>query len=161
MKLGLGEIGRIPSCLNYFATTIATSIVARLSIELKYQLLSFSFFRMALIPPSYCFVAFPPRTKEGLVIFGKNSARPRGEVQEVVYFAAATHDPGCKVEVNTVLLCQFNKEFSSDLICCILYDSHTGQYFKIICFSVRLVLSSSPSHLVMFISLSPVPLVST
>nr|XP_056713464.1 secernin-1 [Euleptes europaea] len=53
---------------------------------------------MALIPPSFCFVAFPPRTKEGLVIFGKNSARPRDEVQEVVYFAAAAHDPGCKVE---------------------------------------------------------------
>lgn len=32
-------------------------------------------------------------------MFGKNSARPRDEVQEVVYFAAATHDPGSKVEV--------------------------------------------------------------
>nr|XP_003222221.1 PREDICTED: secernin-1 [Anolis carolinensis] len=53
---------------------------------------------MALPPPSYSFVAFPPHTKDGLVIVGKNSARPRDEVQEVVYFAAATHDPGCKVE---------------------------------------------------------------
>uniref|UniRef100_A0A8D0G8E4 Secernin 1 n=1 Tax=Sphenodon punctatus TaxID=8508 RepID=A0A8D0G8E4_SPHPU len=53
---------------------------------------------MAVAPPSYCFVAFPPRTKDGLVVFGKNSARPRYEVQEVVYFPAATHDPGCKVE---------------------------------------------------------------
>ena len=32
-------------------------------------------------------------------MFGKNSARPRDEVQEVVYFAAAAHDPGSKVEV--------------------------------------------------------------
>uniref|UniRef100_A0A8D0FTB8 Uncharacterized protein n=1 Tax=Strix occidentalis caurina TaxID=311401 RepID=A0A8D0FTB8_STROC len=49
---------------------------------------------MAAAPPSYCFVAFPPCSKEGLVVFGKNSARPRDEVQEVVYFAAAAHDPG-------------------------------------------------------------------
>lgn len=54
---------------------------------------------MAGAPPSYCFVAFPPRTKDGCVVFGKNSARPREEVQEVVYFAAAAHDPGSKVEV--------------------------------------------------------------
>lgn len=59
---------------------------------------------MALIPPSFCFVAFPPRTKEGLVVFGKNSARPRDEVQEVVYFAAATHAPGCKVEVKSIIM---------------------------------------------------------
>ncbi|XP_015285177.1 PREDICTED: secernin-1 [Gekko japonicus] len=64
---------------------------------------------MALIPPSYCFVAFPPRTKEGLVIFGKNSARPRDEVQEVVYFAAATHDPGCKVECTYIEIDQVPK----------------------------------------------------
>ncbi|XP_076698638.1 ankyrin repeat domain-containing protein 50-like [Callospermophilus lateralis] len=45
--------------------------------------------RMARGPPSYCFVAFPPRAKDGLVVFGKNSARPRDEVQQVVYFSAA------------------------------------------------------------------------
>lgn len=55
--------------------------------------------RMAAAPPSYCFVAFPPCSKDGLVVFGKNSARPRDEVQEVVYFAAAEHEPGSKVEV--------------------------------------------------------------
>ncbi|XP_060104700.1 secernin-1 isoform X2 [Heteronotia binoei] len=64
---------------------------------------------MALIPPSYCFVAFSPRTKEGHVIFGKNSARPRDEVQEVVYFAAATHDPGCKVECTYIEIDQVPK----------------------------------------------------
>ncbi|KAG8139143.1 hypothetical protein E2320_001913 [Naja naja] len=53
---------------------------------------------MDVAPPSYCFVAFPPTTKDGHAVVGKNSARPRDEVQEVVYFAAATYDPGCKVE---------------------------------------------------------------
>ncbi|XP_062984733.1 secernin-1 [Elgaria multicarinata webbii] len=64
---------------------------------------------MALAPPSYCFVAFPPHTKDGLVVVGKNSARPRDEVQEVVYFAAATHDPGCKVECTYIEIDQVSK----------------------------------------------------
>ncbi|XP_066483981.1 secernin-1 [Tiliqua scincoides] len=64
---------------------------------------------MALAPPSYCFVAVPPHTKDGLVVFGKNSARPRDEVQEVVYFAAATHDPGCKVECTYIEIDQVPK----------------------------------------------------
>nr|XP_054361224.1 secernin-1 isoform X2 [Mirounga angustirostris] len=55
---------------------------------------------MAAPPPSYCFVAFPPRAKDGLVVFGKNSARPRDEVQEVMYFSAADHEPESKVESN-------------------------------------------------------------
>lgn len=55
---------------------------------------------MAVAPPSYCFVAFPPWAKDGMVVFGKNSARPRDEVQEVVYFPAADHDPESKVEVS-------------------------------------------------------------
>ncbi|XP_025837240.1 secernin-3-like isoform X2 [Agrilus planipennis] len=40
--------------------------------------------------PQSCdtFVALPPLTKHG-VIFGKNSDRPKGEVQEVVYFPAS------------------------------------------------------------------------
>ncbi|KAK2096118.1 hypothetical protein P7K49_025152 [Saguinus oedipus] len=53
---------------------------------------------MAAAPPSYCFVAFPPCAKDGLVVFGKNSARPRDEVQEVVYFSAADHEQESKVE---------------------------------------------------------------
>ncbi|XP_053215554.1 secernin-1 [Podarcis raffonei] len=64
---------------------------------------------MALAPPSYCFVAFPPHTKDGLVVIGKNSARPRDEVQEIVYFAAATHDPGCKVECTYIEIDQVPK----------------------------------------------------
>lgn len=58
---------------------------------------------MAGAPPSYCFVAFPPRAKDGLVVFGKNSARPRDEVQEVVYYSAADHEPESKVEVGHAL----------------------------------------------------------
>lgn len=67
-----------------------------------------SLFRMAVAPPSYCFVAFPPRAKDGLVVFGKNSARPRDEVQEVVYFSAANHEPGSEVEVSRMSQSQRN-----------------------------------------------------
>ncbi|NXK62017.1 SCRN1 protein, partial [Sylvietta virens] len=65
--------------------------------------------RMAAAPPSYCFVAFPPCSKDGLVVFGKNSARPRDEVQEVVYFAAAEHEPGSKVECTYIEIEQVPK----------------------------------------------------
>lgn len=58
---------------------------------------------MAAAPPSCCLVAFPPRAKDGLVVFGKNSARPRDEVQEVVYFPAADHEAESKVEVSDAL----------------------------------------------------------
>ncbi|XP_072820839.1 secernin-1 isoform X3 [Vicugna pacos] len=61
---------------------------------------------MAVAPPSYCFVAFPPRAKDGQVVFGKNSARPRDEVQEVVYFSAADHDPESKVECTYISIDQ-------------------------------------------------------
>ncbi|XP_026930989.2 secernin-1 isoform X3 [Acinonyx jubatus] len=61
---------------------------------------------MAVAPPSYCFVAFPPRAKDGLVVFGKNSARPRDEVQEVVYFSAADHEPDSKVECTYISIDQ-------------------------------------------------------
>ncbi|XP_071591703.1 secernin-1 isoform X1 [Heliangelus exortis] len=64
---------------------------------------------MASAPPSYCFVAFPPCSKDGLVVFGKNSARPRDEVQEVVYFAAAAHDVGSKVECTYIEIEQVPK----------------------------------------------------
>ncbi|KAM3822255.1 secernin-1 isoform 2-T2 [Vipera latastei] len=64
---------------------------------------------MDVAPPSYCFVAFPPSTKDGHVVVGKNSARPRDEVQEIVYFAAATYDPGCKVECTYIEIDQVPK----------------------------------------------------
>ncbi|XP_025095928.1 secernin-2-like isoform X3 [Pomacea canaliculata] len=51
-------------------------------------------------PPSSCdtFVALPPATSNGQVIFGKNSDRPGLEVQEVVYIPEMDHSPGCKVQ---------------------------------------------------------------
>ncbi|XP_047550142.1 secernin-1 isoform X2 [Lutra lutra] len=64
---------------------------------------------MAVAPPSYCFVAFPPRAKDGLVVFGKNSARPRDEVQEVMYFSAADHEPGSKVECTYISIDQVSR----------------------------------------------------
>nr|XP_015217772.1 PREDICTED: secernin-2 [Lepisosteus oculatus] len=45
-----------------------------------------------------CFVSLPPGSQRDEVIFGKNSDRPSDEVQEVVYFPAASHPPGSKVE---------------------------------------------------------------
>ncbi|XP_035267303.1 secernin-3 [Anguilla rostrata] len=50
--------------------------------------------------PSSCdtFVALPPSTLGQRVVFGKNSDRPCDEVQEVVYFPAANHEAGQKVE---------------------------------------------------------------
>ncbi|XP_066555005.1 secernin-2 [Amia ocellicauda] len=45
-----------------------------------------------------CFVALPPGSLADQVVFGKNSDRPRDEVQEVVYFPAATYPPGSEVK---------------------------------------------------------------
>lgn len=47
-----------------------------------------------------CFVSLPPGSRDDHVIFGKNSDRPRDEVQEVVYHPAASHPPGSTLEVN-------------------------------------------------------------
>ena len=51
--------------------------------------------------PSSCdtFVALPPATCKGRVIFGKNSDRPAAEVQEVVYVSAKDHEQGVKLQV--------------------------------------------------------------
>lgn len=50
--------------------------------------------------PQSCdtFVVLPPLTTHG-VIFGKNSDRPRGEVQEVVYFPSKDSTESIKVHV--------------------------------------------------------------
>ncbi|MGH0146954.1 UNVERIFIED_CONTAM: hypothetical protein FKN15_011390 [Acipenser sinensis] len=52
------------------------------------------------VPPRSCdcFVSLPPGSDGEHVIFGKNSDRPRDEVQEVVYYPATAHEPGSKVE---------------------------------------------------------------
>ncbi|XP_067824916.1 secernin-2-like isoform X2 [Heptranchias perlo] len=56
-----------------------------------------------------CFVALPPATEGKEVIFGKNSDRPRDEVQEVVYFPAVAHAPGSKVECTYIEIEQVEK----------------------------------------------------
>lgn len=50
-----------------------------------------------------CFVSLPPGSKYDHVIFGKNSDRPRDEVQEVVYYPAASYAPGDTVEVSNYI----------------------------------------------------------
>lgn len=45
------------------------------------------------------FVALPPVTAEGCVIFGKNSDRMDEEVQEVIHVPAMDHPAGSKVQV--------------------------------------------------------------
>ncbi|OCT59951.1 secernin-2 isoform X1 [Xenopus laevis] len=52
------------------------------------------------LPPSSCdcFVSLPPASLSSFVLFGKNSDRPRDEVQEIVYYPAASHPLGSKVK---------------------------------------------------------------
>lgn len=45
------------------------------------------------------FVALPPTTVGGRIIFGKNSDRPSDEVQEIVYFPERSYGAGEKLEV--------------------------------------------------------------
>jgi secernin len=47
------------------------------------------------------FVVLPPLTVGGRVIFGKNSDRPNGEVQELVYQPAQQYPAGDQLQVNT------------------------------------------------------------
>ncbi|GBO02865.1 hypothetical protein AVEN_261440-1 [Araneus ventricosus] len=61
--------------------------------------------KSANIAPQSCdtFVALPPATALNCVVFGKNSDRPKGEVQEVVYFPSENHPAGAKVQVRNDL----------------------------------------------------------
>jgi hypothetical protein len=47
------------------------------------------------------FVVLPPLTAHGGVIFGKNSDRPKGEVQELIYQPAQQYTAGEQLQVNT------------------------------------------------------------
>ncbi|XP_036401104.1 secernin-3 isoform X2 [Megalops cyprinoides] len=64
--------------------------------------------------PSSCdtFVALPPSTAGQRVIFGKNSDRPCDEVQEVVYFPAADHQEGEKVECTYIKIEQASHTYA-------------------------------------------------
>ncbi|XP_040078473.1 secernin-2 isoform X1 [Ixodes scapularis] len=44
------------------------------------------------------FVVLPPATKNGCIVFGKNSDRPAGEVQEVVYVPRTVHGADAKLQ---------------------------------------------------------------
>lgn len=46
------------------------------------------------------FVVLPPLTGHGCVIFGKNSDRPTGEVQEVIMSPAQDYPSGSKLTVS-------------------------------------------------------------
>ena len=58
--------------------------------------------------PGSCdtFVALPPVTLYGYVIFGKNSDRPANEVQEVVYQPASENEAGSKLQVGAFHACR-------------------------------------------------------
>lgn len=65
--------------------------------------------------PQSCdtFVALPPATADGCIIFGKNSDRPDDEVQEVEYFPAIDHEPGSKVMVSSLFHADIKLSFVS------------------------------------------------
>jgi secernin len=48
------------------------------------------------------FVALPDATVDGSVIFGKNSDRPAGEIQDVVTLAAQTYSKGQRVQCTSI-----------------------------------------------------------
>ncbi|KAH0621505.1 hypothetical protein JD844_022876 [Phrynosoma platyrhinos] len=66
------------------------------------------------IEPLSCdtFVALPPATLGNRIIFGKNSDRPSDEVQEIVYFPAATHSPLEKVECTYIKIEQVPETYA-------------------------------------------------
>ncbi|KAL6486188.1 hypothetical protein MHYP_G00055800 [Metynnis hypsauchen] len=69
--------------------------------------------RMAEPPQSCdCFVSLPPGSKNDHVIFAKNSDRPRDEVQEVVYYPAASHASGTTVECTYISIPQVEHTYA-------------------------------------------------
>ncbi|XP_038610557.1 secernin-2 [Tachyglossus aculeatus] len=56
-----------------------------------------------------CFVSLPPASAWPAVIFAKNSDRPRDEVQEVVYQAAACHHPGTPLQCTYIQIEQVER----------------------------------------------------
>ncbi len=55
------------------------------------------------------FVALPDATLQGDVIFGKNSDRPQGEIQDIVVIPAQTHPKGDWVECTYIKIPQVEK----------------------------------------------------
>lgn len=54
------------------------------------------------------FVVLPPATSNGCVVFGKNSDRPKEEVQEVISIPASDHGNGQKVQVHMNMFKYYN-----------------------------------------------------
>lgn len=48
------------------------------------------------------FVVLPTATRTGQMIFGKNSDRPSGEVQEIVYIPKRKFENNCKQRVMSI-----------------------------------------------------------
>ncbi|KAF6724599.1 Secernin-2 [Oryzias melastigma] len=53
-----------------------------------------------------CFVSLPPGSRDDHVIFGKNSDRPRDEVQEVAYYPGTSNPPGSMLECTFIQIPQ-------------------------------------------------------
>ncbi|RWS17376.1 Secernin-2-like protein [Dinothrombium tinctorium] len=53
---------------------------------------------MSAIVSCDSFVVFPPLTADGVIVFGKNSDRPRNEVQEVVFCSRSEHETGTRLK---------------------------------------------------------------
>ncbi|KAL4221953.1 Secernin-2 [Mactra antiquata] len=64
--------------------------------------------------PKSCdtFVALPPATADGCVIFGKNSDRPGNEVQEVIFRPAAQYESGTKLQCTYIEIDQVRNTYS-------------------------------------------------
>lgn len=58
------------------------------------------------------FVALPPATVGGRIIFGKNSDRPDDEVQEIIYFPAKNYEPGGKLECTYIEIEQVESTYA-------------------------------------------------
>ncbi|XP_057700116.1 secernin-2 isoform X1 [Corythoichthys intestinalis] len=56
-----------------------------------------------------CFVSLPPGSLDDHVIFGKNSDRPRDEVQEVVHYLSTCHPPGTMLECTYIQIPQVER----------------------------------------------------
>lgn len=52
------------------------------------------------------FVAYPPTTADGTVIFGKNSDRPNGEKQFIAKYPAEDHEAGTSVKCTYISIPQ-------------------------------------------------------
>ncbi|XP_043545448.1 secernin-1-like isoform X1 [Chiloscyllium plagiosum] len=65
--------------------------------------------RMAVPPSSSCFAVLPPATEDANTIFGKNSARPCNEVQEVIYLPSVSHESGSKLQCTYIAIDQVER----------------------------------------------------